>query len=202
MANGSIFHAIPASGTPNPVPLWFRVPKLVLRRTFGWYYCELDPGFLCFETFYQSVAAAWPKDYNVIDVGGYMGVQGWLFLDHQAYVDVDTVGMEGRCALPPNGRHVVANWIEYIDQFRLFRADTSQDLFVCSGVPNKTLRELVRTMPNHVEWYPGQEMHVSGPFGDATRAEFDRLNASGWELDASKAALESARAENLWKSRL
>lgn len=60
----------------RPNPLFFQVPREVLRRQLKEASYALGPDFLCFETFYQAVALTWPKDMAVIDIGGAFGIQG------------------------------------------------------------------------------------------------------------------------------
>ena len=181
---------------PYPTPLYFQVPEDVLNDVLTAPFCELDPTYLGFESFYQAVALTWPYRYNVIDVGGYVGVQGWLFRDFERYIDVDLRLRARRCALPPNGRHVEMDGREYLAQFHSFRAAATNDLFICSAVPDREVREAVMAMPNHVVWYPGQEMHVSGPFGRSTVEAFERLRAER-HVKMREMAVKSAVEANM-----
>lgn len=183
---------------PYPTPLYFQVPSDVLHDALSAPFCELDPTFLGFEHFYHSVALTWPYRYRVIDVGGYIGVQGWLFRDFAGYVDLDVALRARRCALPPNGRHIEADGRVYIGQFRSGRATGTNDLFVCSAVPDPELRSMVMELPNHVVWYPGSEMHVSGPFGESTKAVFRRFSSDAWDKRRERAVLDSLRDNLQW----
>ena len=183
---------------PYPTPLYFQVPSDVLHDALTAPFCEIDPTFLCFEPFYQAVALTWPYRYNVIDVGGYVGAQGWLFKDFERYIDVDLRLRARRCALPPNGRHVEMDGREYLAQFHSFRAAATNDLFICSAVPDREVREAVMAMPNHVVWYPGREMHVSGPFGSSTVEAFERLDTKRQSKRREMAVMEAIEGELSW----
>lgn len=181
---------------PYPTPLYFQIPEDALRDVLMAPFCEIDPTFLCFESFYQAVALTWPYRYNIIDIGGYVGTQGWLFRDFARYIDVNPALDTRRCALPPNGRHVEQDGIDYLEQFRLFRAVRDDDLFICSAVPDERVRQAVIEMPNHVVWYPGKEMDVSGPFGESTKEAFARLNTESSHKKRENAVMEAIRSDS------
>ena len=80
-----------------PTPLFFQVPQDVLHNALTDEFCDLGPDFLCFEDVYQAVALNWPNWYHIIDLGGYMGVQGWLFERFREYICVDRHSLLHRC---------------------------------------------------------------------------------------------------------
>jgi hypothetical protein len=170
--------------------LFLRVPKGELDAVMRSASAEIGPDHLCFERFYQAVAATWPKGMAVVDVGGFVGVQGWLFESFDEYLCVDRYDAAyprcgsrkpRRCALPENGKHVRRDGHDYINMIREFDIDVSDVLFVCSAVPDERLRYLVAGMRNSVVWYPSEDMRGNGPYVADTIAEFDRLGRDGWE---------------------
>lgn len=187
----------------SPTPLYFQMPENVRERALVENCAELGPDFLCFETFYQAVAATWPTDMNVIDVGGFVGLQGWLFRDFRRYICVDSydfrsrgegIPTPSRCELPGNGLHVLSDGIGYLSNILQFPVDLSRDLFVCSAVPNTRVREMVSKMPNSVVWYPGEDMLASGFGAEATTAAFNHLERSNWKHKADLAVWKSIKA--------
>ena len=182
----------------NPTPLYFQVPEKVLDEVLRGHRHAISPNFLCFETFYQAVAATWPKDFTVIDIGGAYGTQGWLFRDFERYVCVDSYELKpkdesvgGRCELPSNGSHVVADGSIYLSSYRYFEVDQSHDLFLCSAVSDVIVRDMVLGMPNSVVWYPGEPMQANGMHAATTIVEFDRLREEKWH-DRADAAVWNA----------
>lgn len=174
----------------NPTPLFFRVPKDELDGLLRAHSAQLGPDFLCFEAFYQAVATTWPKDFTVIDIGGFIGVQGWLFEDFRRYINVDVFSGR-RCKLPDNGYQVRRDGFSYLRQFVDSEANTSRILFLCSAVPDKDLRSLVSQMPNNVVWYPWKPMTAFGELEFATYNEFRCLNDSGWNEEKDKMVWEA-----------
>lgn len=166
-----------------PMPLWFRVPEDVMAAALAQPECELEPTMLCFEDVYQAVATslslAEPTD--VIDVGGYMGVQGWLFEHAKSYTDIDLVGLDLRCELPENERHVCAEAFEWLEAHAHEHEDA---LFVCSAVPDARVREAVRKTKNHLVWYPGLKTHASGEVAQNALRALGEFKRNNWERTA------------------
>ena len=180
----------------NPVPLWFQAPRSVIHDVLTDNWDELSPDFLCFEHFYQAVAITWPHEYRVFDIGGYVGLQGWLFRHHAGYVDVNEPLNARRAELPAKFEHVVCDGRDFIADYARENGFGEHDLFICSVVPDKSVREAVKRAPNHVIWYPGEEMDTSGPFGEATKRYFDALRRSDWRERADKAIFTLLDNEN------
>jgi len=186
----------------SPTPLYFQLPENVREKALRENSAELGPDFLCFETFYQAVAASWPLDRNIIDIGGFIGLQGWLFRDFNRYICVDSydfrsrgegISSPRRCELPDNGLHVLSDGIDYLSNLLQFPVDLSEDVFICSAVPNTRLREMVSKMPNHVVWYPGEEIVASGSCAEDTITVFKHLEESNWRQDADRMVWNAIR---------
>ena len=177
-----------------PTPLFFQVPQDVLHNALTDEFCELAPDFLCFERFYQAVALNWPHEYTIVDLGGYMGVQGWLFSDFAGYICVDRHSLEHRCELPPNGMHVCSTIQDQLASIVVQSVDLDDFLFICSAVPDKSAQELALQMPNHVVWYPGERMQASGLFAGATIDFFYHLKTKKWNERADKLVWDHIKA--------
>ena len=192
----------------HPTPLFFQVPRDILKRQMQEASYAIGPDFLCFETFYQSVALTWPENMKVIDVGGSFGVQGWLFSDFKRYVCVDCYDMittiDGfrvprRCTLPDSGIHVVSEGFDYVSRFIESNANTSDVLFLCSAVPNEKLRDFVLGMPNSIVWYPGKPMRGNGAHVASTIVEYERLRREKWHDEADKVVWNAIDNDPFWK---
>lgn len=192
----------------KPTPLYFKVPFDVRERTLRENCAELGPDFLCFETFYQAVASTWPKEMAVIDVGGFVGLQGWLFDGFRHYICVDNYEMRRlgdefpiptRCELPSNGLHVMMDGFNYVRGFRGSEANLDSVLFVCSAVPVDRIRREVSKMPNSVVWYPGKPMVASGAHASDTIIEFDRLTESRWRNKADEVVWDAIERAGLYR---
>ena len=180
----------------NPVPLWFQAPREAIDHVLGASYCDLGPDFLCFEHFYHAVSKTWPHEYRVFDIGGFSGLQGWLFDNFAYYLNVDRVGFNVRSPLPDDFCHIMADGCDFLLEYEAEVGFGEHDLFICSAVPDKSVREAVKRAPNHVIWYPGEEMDTSGPFGEATKRYFDALRRSDWRERADKAIFTLLDNEN------
>lgn len=205
MQNATV-RGLEALTLPTPTPLFFQVPWDALDAVMRAHSHAIGPDFLCFETFYQAVASTWPKDMDIVDIGGAYGVQGWLFRDFRRYFCVDSYDLRDsvdgfpvgeRCELPENGMHVSCDGIEYVETYLDYGLPSEEVLFLCSAVPNKKLREMVFEMPNSIIWYPGEPMIGAGTHATKTIVEFVRLKSSDWRERADEAVWSAIERRGL-----
>lgn len=177
---------------PNdPLPLYFQVPLVYLSAALQSENSELDPTMLCFEDFYQAVAAVVPRSMAIVDIGGYQGVQGWLFSDFDSYLDVDCYDLPGRtdhtppkrCTLPSGCRHCCMDGDSWLDLFteNLAKHPCLADkvCVISAGVPNDGLRQrIARQCPNSIVYYPFEPLIGSGPYLPKVTERFNELNTN------------------------
>ena len=65
------------------------VGKEKLEKVFAYPFLEIDEGFIAFIETYKKVSDTLPKNFSVIDIGCYLGVQGDYFKDFDSYIGVE-----------------------------------------------------------------------------------------------------------------
>ena len=65
------------------------IGKEKLEKVFAYPCLEIDEGFIAFIETYKKVSDTLPKNFSVIDVGCYLGVQGDYFKDFDSYIGVE-----------------------------------------------------------------------------------------------------------------
>ena len=65
------------------------VGKEKLEKVFAYPCLEIDTDFIGFIETYKKVSDTLPKDFSVIDVGCYLGIQGDYFKDFDSYIGVE-----------------------------------------------------------------------------------------------------------------
>lgn len=135
------------------------------RKKMSQDYCELDHTFMGFEDKYQLAADIVPKEKTIIDIGCYMGAQGYYFRDFPRYIGVDLPGTKDFYVERfefNNTTHYEndgASWIK--DVFPTLNLDLKDVFVICSAVPNEPLNQLIKdTFPNHLVWYPGNPCEI------------------------------------------
>ena len=146
------------------------IPKDKLDEVFKSPYCEIEPGYLCFDEVYKAFRDNTPKDMTIIDLGCYVGLQGFFFRDYAGYIGVDELPDTGADRLPDkydgkiwmprlgpdNSKFYVSSIQNFIKDFDSYGLDKSKCMAVMSYVPDKdAFNKADRFFPNFAAYYPG-----------------------------------------------
>ena len=173
--------------------LFKQIPKEKLEKLFRESYAsnEMDFTFLGFEDIYQKVKKLTTKDMIILDLGCAYATQCWYFKDYAAYIGVDIGTFMDSQSLPYEeklkGVLQTDNSTFYFEMIQSFIKETLPTLnldlnkvfAVCSAVPDKEARQLVKhTFPNYLDWYPGEEIKVVIDNEPLTKQDLDFVNCS------------------------
>ena len=176
----------------KPCDLFTKIPREELNRLFEESYAnaELDFSFLAFEDIYQKVLEIAPKNKIILDLGCAYATQSWYFRDHKEYIGVDygacmkenpTYEDNLKCVIhTENSRYFFESIQTFIKETLPTLGLNLNDVFaVCSAVPDKDARELVReTFPSYLDWYPKEEIKVVIDHEPLTKQDLDFVNCS------------------------
>lgn len=136
--------------------LWSNVTPEEEKKMRSWDYCQISPEFPCFVLQYYSALSFVPTHWTIVDIGCYLAVQSYLYVDYKNYIGIDNVPIEYRVATP--------NSMHYELSFQLFKSlgyledlelNLKQTFAICNYVPDAECRKLVReTFPNCLIYYP------------------------------------------------
>lgn len=144
--------------------LYKKIPRELLNKLFESSKCsaELDFTFLGFEEPYQKVLELVPKDMVIIDLGCSYACQSWYFKEHERYIGVDAF-TTGNSVLHTENSEFYFETIQTFIKKTLpaLNLDVNHVFAVCSAVPDKEARQMVRdTFPHYLDWYPGEEINI------------------------------------------
>ncbi len=133
-----------------------------IRRIFHYPDCELEFGFL---GFLENYEVELPKDFTVIDLGCYQGVQSVYFKDQQQYIGVDvatpTIWRMMATDNVASYQCTIQNFIR--DILPHLNLDLNKTFAICSYVPDEEARAMMReTFPYYRDVY-GNEMQEKLP---------------------------------------
>lgn len=141
--------------------LWDIIPIKEVNEKLSQDYCELDLEFAGFEYQYRAVANNVPDDYTIIDFGCYMAAQAYLFVNHEAYIGVDTVDHVERFATE-NTTHYTMSIQEFIKE-ELPKYKGKKVYAICNYVPDTEARDLVAmACENFMVYYPEELLQCKG----------------------------------------
>ena len=115
---------------------------------------ECDYTFLCFEEVYKAVTLFVPKSKVIIDLGCAYAFQSWYFRDYRKYIGVDA-HIADVLETENSEFHItsIQNFIKYV--FPKLGHSIDEVFAVCSYVPDKNAREMVRNFfPHCLVYYP------------------------------------------------
>ena len=147
----------------NACELYQLIPKDKLSRIFetsktvG---AECDYTFLGFEEVYKAVTLFVPKSNVIIDLGCAYAFQAWYFRDYRKYIGVDKGCSDALITIKElglgNAEFYNMNICEFIREiFPITLIDPNESFAICSYVPDKIVREMVRyVFPHCLVYYP------------------------------------------------
>jgi len=141
-----------------------RIGKEEMHKIFSFPCCEIDPSFLGFMENYEDLEEKIPKDFTIIDVGCYLGLQAEYFTEHKAYIGIEPIwdysefsglGMEVNIKdffhTTPNSTYMqdtvasfIEKWEEYAERFLL---DKEKVFVICSAVPSNETDDIEKFFP-------------------------------------------------------
>ena len=120
-------------------------PKQI-KKVFEYEYCELEFDFLGFLNVYQINI---PKDFTIIDLGCYLGIQSIYFENHKQYIGIDiATPIEYRFNLH-NTKHYKISIEDFIKD--LSKYDLNKTFAICSYVPldDNIYNDIAKKFPYH-----------------------------------------------------
>lgn len=115
---------------------------------------ECDYTFLGFEEVYKAVTLFVPKSKVIIDLGCAYAFQSWYFRDYRKYIGVDA-HIADVLETENSEFHItsIQNFIKHV--FPKLGHSIDEVFAVCSYVPDKNAREMVRNFfPHCLVYYP------------------------------------------------
>lgn len=137
-------------------------------------FVEIEPSSLYMGEIYNAVSAIVPYNYTIIDLGAYMGAQGFLFENHKEYIAVDSYPITNKAETDFESpkSFVIKNGKRYDGFIRDFLEGLKKDAtfdpgtvyVVMNAVPicNETINNILSLFPNAAIAYPGTETIVQG----------------------------------------
>ena len=136
-----------------------------IRTIFQCPYNELEGDFLCFEDVYGELSRIIPKDKVILDLGCYVGLQGFFFKEHKGYIGIDMTPDKDngdiympRAITVPNSTFIVSKIEDYLDNLNQAELLWHQNncFAIMSYVPNQNgIWDRVKaTFPNVAGFYP------------------------------------------------
>lgn len=147
----------------NACELYQLIPKDKLSRIFETSQtvsAECDYTFLGFEEVYKAVTLFVPKSKVIIDLGCAYAFQSWYFRDYRKYIGVDNGCSDALITIKElglgNAEFYNMNICEFIREiFPITLIDPNEAFAICSYVPDKIAREMVRhVFPHCLVYYP------------------------------------------------
>jgi len=121
------------------------IDRQEVNRLFSYPECELDGDFIAFLNSYADLKEIVPKGWTILDLGCYQALQGHLYKDHARYIGVDSgVSSEWRLR-QDNAEYYECTIQDFIERILPeLDIDLEKTFAVCSYVPDKQAREMVR----------------------------------------------------------
>ncbi len=123
------------------------IGRLEVSRLFSYPECELEEDFIAFLNSYADLPEIIPENWTVIDFGCYQAVQGHLFRHHAKYIGIDNAVANKWRLQQDNAEYhecTIQHFIKHI--LPDSGIDVNRTFAVCSYVPDKQAREMVRTV--------------------------------------------------------
>ena len=159
----------------EPCNLFKIIPEEKLRTYFDIIEsasAELDLSFLGFEDCYEEALKYANEDTIIIDFGFGYALQSWYFQNCKQYIGIDAwvdknlfQAQEEGC-FPENVTFLHQTIQDYISDLLKSYCDLNNVIAICSAVPDKEARQLIRdTFPSYIDWYPGEKMtaYITNP---------------------------------------
>lgn len=117
---------------------------------------ECDFTFLGFEDVYKAVTLFVPKDKIIVDLGCSYAFQAWYFKDYKRYIGIDCGIRDGVVLETDNSNFYFTTIQDFIKNILpTLYYDLTEIFAICSYVPDKEARQLVReTFPFCLVYYP------------------------------------------------
>lgn len=133
------------------------------------YECEIEADRLYMGTCYEAASFIIPEDKIILDIGCYMGAQGFLFENHAGYIGIDAFlisDMDNRSFKTKNSSY----YGQYLDYgLPDFGNIDFNDIYVLmNAVPVKDwiTDKIFETFPNITIAYPYEKTRVKGIYAD------------------------------------
>lgn len=124
---------------------------------------ELEPGFLGFiDNYYNALRYIPEKDFIILDIGCYLGIQSCFFGEYNGYIGVDparnpVTGKQMKKYLAKNAMYFNEPGQEFIKN-RLHMLNIDKTFVIMSAVPDEALtEEVIKTFKYYYIAYPGKE---------------------------------------------
>ena len=124
---------------------------------------ELEPGFLGFiDNYYNALKYIPEKDFIILDIGCYLGVQSCFFSEYNGYIGVDPVknpedGSRMKQYLAENTMYFNETG-QFFIRNRLHMLNINKTFVIMSAVPDKKLTKMIiETFKYYYISYPGEE---------------------------------------------
>lgn len=139
----------------EPCDLIKQIPKELIDKMFENADIDVDYTFLCFEEVYKAVTEFVPKDTIIIDFGCAYAFQSWYFKDYKKYIGVEIRGDGNSVLKLDNSEFYFMSIQEFISDFDKLGYDKEEVFAICSYVPDKQARQIVReNFPYCLVYYP------------------------------------------------
>lgn len=124
---------------------------------------ELEPGFLGFiDNYYNALRYIPEKDFIILDIGCYLGIQSCFFSEYNGYIGVDPVRnpVDGS----PMKQYMSENAMYFNETGQFFiknrrhMLNINKTFVIMSAVPDKELTKMVaETFKHYYIAYPGEK---------------------------------------------
>lgn len=139
----------------EPCDLIKQIPKELIDKMFKNADIDVDYTFLCFEEVYKAVTWFVPKNTIIIDFGCAYAFQSWYFKDYKKYIGVEIHGNKYSVLKLDNSEFYFMSIQEFISDFDKLGYDKEEVFAICSYVPDKQARQMVReNFPYCLVYYP------------------------------------------------
>ena len=133
------------------------------------FYCELEPTGLYMGYSYEAASFIIPKNFVIVDLGCYMGAQGFLFEDFKKYIGIDIFEKyfndSPKRFETSNSEHFCMSIQEFLNSEDFKNLDLNNTYAIMNAVPIKEeMKEIFDAFPNIIISYPGTQSIAKGIF--------------------------------------
>lgn len=142
-----------------------RIGKKKMQKIYSYPDCELEYDYLGFLENYYDLEDKIPKNFTIIDVGCYLGVQAEYFKNHKKYIGLepflDAKDLRKYTNQYPNTVYLRLTAADFLKDFEKMKKeydiDIEKTMVICSYVPAfKETSALADFFPYIRVIYPGQ----------------------------------------------
>lgn len=132
-------------------------------------YCELESDGLYMGHSYEAASFIIPKNFVIVDLGCYMGAQGFLFEDFKKYIGIDIFEKcfddSPRRFETSNSEHFYMSIQDFLNSENFKNLDLNNTYAIMNAVPVKEeIKEVFEAFSNVIISYPGTQSVAKGVF--------------------------------------